>query len=84
MKSDDTAEIKELVKLHRKLSKQLRNLVEGNVLRKTQEYKKATAALEKANKDLKKAKQGLEKVAKVIKTAAKAADLVGKVAALAL
>jgi len=73
-----------LKKVYRKLSAELRRLVEKNVRRNTIEYRKATAALAKANAAMRAAKRDLAKVAATITRLSKAADLIGKVAAMAV
>lgn len=83
LKETDATRRKDLRKVQKVLARHLRRLVEKNVNRATQDYKKATKALAAANAAIKEAKKDLAKVAKTIEKLAKAADFVGKVAAAA-
>ena len=83
LKEPDPTRRRELRAQHKILSRHLRKLVDGNVDRATQDYKKAARALAAANKAIREAKKDLAKVAKTIERLAKAADLIGKVAAAA-
>lgn len=71
----------ELLKLRKKVSREIRRLISINVKTKSQAYRNATAELKKANSDMRKAINDLQKYADAINTAAKAIGLVAKVAA---
>jgi hypothetical protein len=84
LQTRDADERRKLRALHKRLSNQLKKLVEGSVLKKTQEYKKANARLEEANQALRAAKRDIAKLADGIKKLAKGVDFVAKVAAIAV
>ena len=71
----------ELLRLRKKVSREIRRLISINVRSNTQAYRNATAELKKANRDMRKVINDLQKYAEAISTAAQAIDLVVKIAA---
>lgn len=75
-------EREQLVALHRDASRQLQDLIDKTVPTAMQEYARATAALEDANKALREAHDDIAKVAEAIEVAGKAISVVAKLVAM--
>lgn len=77
------ADQKKLSELTHRISGDLRELVDKQVVKALPEYKRATLALEQANDEAEEALKDINKIAAAIKELSSAIDAVSKLAALA-